>query len=784
MTNLKNLFLLSILCSLVLFTNCGEDADDIVEEYDLLRYISPSGGGVGTLSVSPEAYSYPAGTMITLTASAKVNYIFKHWAEISQGGKLISVKTTNNTLEWMMPPRDVTLTAVFELKDSDSDSGNDSDGDGVLDDLDLCPNTPEGTAVDENGCAESTESFIYLDENGFTVKATEDAVIGESYLLDDRSYLVVDSALLYEMVQEYSTSESWIENPLSYVVTTKITSMAYLFAIWEDDEYQRNVFNGSIRSWDLSNVTNMKAMFLYSDFDGNIGDWNVSKVTNMQYLFMGSSISVHYDGPGDNGIGSWDVSSVSNMSQMFNEAVYFNEDISLWDVSNVTDMSYMFTDSYSFNRDIRLWNTTNVTNTKAMFAGFNNLTVFNQDLSSWDMANVTDMSYMFRNTPFNQDINSWNVSKVIDMSYMFSKTYYFNQDIGDWDVSEVTNMRGMFSSSIFNQNIGTWDVSSVVDMSYMFDTSPFNHDIGDWNVNNVIYMEGMFWLASNFNQDISSWDVSNVINMENMFRSSYDGTYYEAIFNQDLSSWNVRNVTKFDDFSTDAKAWTLPKPCFIDCLTDDYYLYLDENGITIKATENARVGGWYQFNGVSYYVADDDLLEDYFLYAIINDYDAANLVTSHITNMSELFYENLTFNVDISSWDVSNVTDMSFMFERTDRFNQDISSWNVSNVTNMERMFTDASAFNQDIGDWDVSNVTDMQSMFYGATSFNQDIGSWDVSNVTSMNYMFFDADSFNQDLSSWDICNAFGSGDILLMIDYQNDSWTEPKPNFTNCTE
>ena len=68
-------------------------------------------------------------------------------------------------------------------------------------------------------------------------------------------------------------------------------------------------------------------------------------------------------------------------------------------------------------------------------------------------------------------------------------------------------------------------------------------------------------------------------------------------------------------------------------------------------------------------------------------------------------------------------------------FNQDISSWDVSNVTNMKEMFSGAASFNQDIGSWDVSAVTDMDGMFagiigplipiLGEMSFNKD-RKWD----------------------------------------------------------
>jgi len=83
-----------------------------------------------------------------------------------------------------------------------------------------------------------------------------------------------------------------------------------------------------------------------------------------------------------------------------------------------------------------------------------------------------------------------------------------------------------------------------------------------------------------------------------------------------------------------------------------------------------------------------------------------------------------------------------------------ISNWDVSAVTDMSEAFSNQSSFNEDISLWDVRNVTTMGTMFYAAASFNGDISSWDISSVTNMNSMFYNAESFNQDLSGWCVTN------------------------------
>ena len=265
---------------------------------------------------------------------------------------------------------------------------------------------------------------VYLADNGITIKACEDANVGDTGVIDGVIYTVVDEAMLRAMIAN--------EENVTRIATTKVTNMENMLSLGFDD-------NGNI-------ITN--------NFNQPIGNWDTSNVTNMLYMFNGA---IAFNQP----IGSWDVSSVTNMNYMFQESS-FNQDISTWDVSNVTDMEGMFLKASSFNQPIGNWDVSNVTDMEGMFG------------SSYDSP-----------SSFNQDIGNWDVSNVTNMRRMFILATAFNQPIGDWDVSSVTYMNAMFGGSAFNQPLNNWDVSNVIGMHNMFWYSNFNQNISSWDVSNV-----------------------------------------------------------------------------------------------------------------------------------------------------------------------------------------------------------------------------------------------------------------------------------------------------------
>merc|ERR1711964_761507 len=111
-------------------------------------------------------------------------------------------------------------------------------------------------------------------------------------------------------------------------------------------------------------------------------------------------------------------------------------------------------------------------------------------------------------------------------------------------------------------------------------------------------------------------------------------------------------------------------------------------------------------------------------------------VTSEVTDMSQLFHSDKSFNGDIGGWDTSSVMTMFGMFASADAFNQNIGGWDTSKVTDMSWMFFDAKVFNGDILEWCTSKVTDMNKMFRGAKAFSRSL-PWDLSSLTHKGDMF-----------------------------------------------
>ena len=235
--------------------------------------------------------------------------------------------------------------------------------------------------------------------------------------LDETNYYqIIEKIKNNEVVskQEYNAFLSYLKHNSSrlkkYQVKDKEELRQIIFYIVYEIDPCANL------NWlDVSNITDMYAMFDEIPFNGDISDWDVSNVKDMACMFKNC---IQFTGINTN-LSNWDVSGVENMNAMFNTCSFnaINNDLANWDVSKVKDMKDMF--AYS---------------------------VFNSDISKWDVSHVKYMDKMFQHSIFNQPIGNWNVSGVKSSSYMFLEASEFNQDLTKWNTKNLSENTFRFSN--------------------------------------------------------------------------------------------------------------------------------------------------------------------------------------------------------------------------------------------------------------------------------------------------------------------------------------------------
>ena len=153
------------------------------------------------------------------------------------------------------------------------------------------------------------------------------------------------------------------------------------------------LFNQDIGGWNVSNVTQFADGFqgVFQDAEAfnnggsdSIKNWNVSNTDgNFGGRYGGGFFrnAKAFNQP----IGNWDVSNVTDMSNVFIFTDSFNQPLNNWNVSNVTKMDNAFRDAAAFDQSLANWDIRQVTGFKDFMKDVNSFSVSNYDatLISW-----------------------------------------------------------------------------------------------------------------------------------------------------------------------------------------------------------------------------------------------------------------------------------------------------------------------------------------------------------------------------------------------------------------
>ena len=156
-----------------------------------------------------------------------------------------------------------------------------------------------------------------------------------------------------------------------------------------------------------------------------------------------------------------------------------------------------------------------------------------------------------------------------------------------------------------------------------------------------------------------------------------------------------------------------------------------------------------------------------------------NLNTTHVTDMSKMFYNCYKLNsLDLTQFNTGNVENMNEMFYNCHELNSlDLSAFNTTKVNNMYRMFYYCFVRTIDLSSFNTANVENMDEMFAGASSVVNiyTSESFKTDKLTTSKYMFYlctKLPNFNKDEVDATHAN-YGAGGYFKKIVGQKGSVT-----------
>ena len=293
----KHLLFLSILCSLVFFTNCGEDSEDPVTDNptntDNPIYLDENG-------VTIKSYDWgEVGDIGEIDGEEFVIISENELRErIKNGGDLYNVVTTKITnMDYLF----------FDTVNEESYRTIDAfqwDVSNVT--------SMEGTFKEK----ENTGSILNLLGHWDVSNVTNMSHLFEGSDFGGSGFSLEDPYLLHNWDVSNVTDMSYMFSNVTQILApfldnwdvSNVTDMSFMFTYTSISDYN------SFINWDVSNVVNMSNMFNSCDMDIPIGMWDVSNVENMEKMMYRISSYSTYGGEGYN-LDNWDVNKVTNCSE-------------------------------------------------------------------------------------------------------------------------------------------------------------------------------------------------------------------------------------------------------------------------------------------------------------------------------------------------------------------------------------------------------------------------------------------------------------------------------------
>ena len=560
--------------------------------------------------------------------------------------------------------------------------------------------------------------------------------------------------------------------PLSLFKTNSATTLAGMFSHC----YGMDDYSGT-SEWDVSNVTDMSAMFEYNTklTSLDINHFAPLELKNMSYMFYKDTVLEQIDAL------NIDTSHVTDYSSMFyGDVVLKNINLNI-DFSSATTTSYMFygctsLESLPFNENGD--NSSTLTDVSYMFGDCSTWTSLG-GVENWNLSSVTTFKGFISGCKGLQNIVLNTNAQPIYIDYMFNNANLRTIEIPNLNTSKTTTFAYSFANNpnLERLTIGdNFSTESAINLSYMFyNTSLANFDLNRINTTKVTNMEGMFYNCKLTLEDIEkikSWDTAKVTNMTNLFRGSIEDEAF------DLNGLDISAVTSASDMFSDnpnLKIINIENVDFTNLSLSTVLTILLPNSIEKVDLSSVDKTATLDYNNTNVYpnkknlkeliipninftlhyqgsffkdsplekVSLGDVVSSYSYYQTNNSYyyQYHNLFSGK-TKLREVSVKSLLFysaynRVNLASFFNGCTSLETFDFGITD------SSLNPS----LNSMFKNCKAIKTIDLSWMATNsVTDMQYMFSGCSSLTSyNINGFNWSNVTNITHMFSNCTSLTK---------------------------------------
>lgn len=624
----------------------------------------------------------------------------------------------------------------------------------------------------------SIDSLLYLDGENFTDEELSFLTYGDGKHSDLKGYSM-DFGGFDDDLQSINFYKDTNDNLVVYngtIPTQKLNDVKVVYTISKLDSMDRmaNLEKVFATGWEFPNSFSLRSAFIYDyklqyiDFSNgkqqkitdlssafgscykleevDLSQFDLSNIQSLSQTFYYNNSITRID------LGNIDPTKITSLSNAFDQCnILTHLPFSLENLPNNTSLSYTFANCYSLeNFDIYKIDISNTSNVEGAFWGCNFINEI-LDFSKLDFI-AKNFSSTFRATNFKQIIfDQDKLLNTTSFNYAFSSMYNIESvDLSNFSFPNLMNMASTFEgcSQLKSANLSNLNVPNLITMGNLFYNCRGNLttvnisglyapkltnisnifrdcyylqniDLSPLSGNKMTSISGAFHGCGDMtNIDLSPLDLSSITNISYLFSATPE----LQTINFGNLDWN--KITNIEGIF----CWTSRSPL-------DPIAFIN-NMHNVKSLKGVFAWSTIQLDFKQLNLANIEILDNCFNSYRFDDplnQLPANLVSSKVKTISNLFQDSNISALNVSQWDMSNITHIDYAFAGTQLTTLDVSNWDLRKTRCTHHAFYNCKLTSLNTRNWHLcenpDDFTAMEDMFANSSIQTIDTELWDCFN-------------------------------------------------------